>query len=127
MKSINDFDTKRMNFYVPMNAVIKYLQIQRKCWVKNKRKITMYRYDEQLENSTNPYDNWHSRSVPLQLLPTKLYTGKKIKTTNPQDYTCRMCGNSQESVALVLVVGSSATTQTKYLERHNSILRILFF
>ena len=48
------------------------------------RKITMYRYDEQLENSTNPYDNWNSRSVPLQLLPTKLYTGKKIKTTNHQ-------------------------------------------
>ena len=38
-----------------------------------------------------------------------------------------MCGNGQESVALALVVGSSAITQTKYLERHNCILRILFF
>ena len=25
-----------------------------------------------------------------QPLPTKLYTGKKIKTTNHKDYTCRM-------------------------------------
>ena len=61
-----------------------------------------------------------------QLLPTKLYTGKKIKTTNHQDYTCHMCGKGQESVAHVLA-GCSAIAQTKYLERHNSILRILFF
>ena len=61
-----------------------------------------------------------------QLLPTKLYTGKKIKTTNHQDYTCRMCGKGQESVAHVLA-GCSAIAQTKYVERHNSVLRILFF
>ena len=36
-----------------------------------------------------------------QLLSTKLYIGKTIKTTN-QDYTCRICGKSQESVAHVL-------------------------
>ena len=61
-----------------------------------------------------------------QLLPTKLYTGKKIKTTNHLDYICRMCGKGQESVAHVLA-GCSAIAQTKYLERHNSVLRILFF
>ena len=61
-----------------------------------------------------------------QLLSTKLYTGKKIKTTNHQDYTCRICGKSQESVAHVLV-GCSAIAQTKHLERHNRVLRILFF
>ena len=61
-----------------------------------------------------------------QLLSTKSYTGKKIKTTNHQDYTCRMCGKGQESVAHVLA-GCSAVAQTKYLERHNSVLRILFF
>ncbi|XP_068734403.1 uncharacterized protein [Montipora capricornis] len=60
-----------------------------------------------------------------QLLPTKLYTGKKIKRSNRQDYTCRMCGKGQESVAHVLE-GCSAIAQTKYLERHNSVLRILF-
>ena len=61
-----------------------------------------------------------------QLLSTKLYTGKTIKTTNHQDYTCRMCGKGQESVAHVLA-GYRAIAQTKYLERHNSVLRILFF
>ena len=44
------------------------------------------------------------------LLPTNLYTGKKIKATNQQDSTCRMCGKGQESVAHVLV-GCSAITQ----------------
>ena len=61
-----------------------------------------------------------------QLLPTKLYLGKKIKTTNHQDYTCRMCGKGQESVAHVFA-GCSGIAQTKYLERHNSVPRILFF
>ena len=61
-----------------------------------------------------------------QLLPTKLYTGKKIKTTNHQYYPCRMCGKGQGSVAHVLA-GCSAIAQTKYLERHNNVLRILFF
>ena len=37
-----------------------------------------------------------------------------------------MCGKGQESVAHVLA-GRSAIAQTKYLERHNSVLRILFF
>ena len=53
-------------------------------------------------------------------------TGKKIKTTNHQDYTCRMCGKGQESVAHVLA-GCSSIAKTKYLERHDSVLRILFF
>ena len=60
-----------------------------------------------------------------QLLPTKLNTRKKMKTSNHQDYTC-MCGKGQESVAHVLA-GCSAIAETKYLERHNSVLRILFF
>ena len=37
-----------------------------------------------------------------------------------------MCGKGQESVPHVLA-GCSAIAQTKYLERHNSVLRILFF
>ena len=61
-----------------------------------------------------------------QLLSRKLYTGKKIKTTNHQDYTCHMCSKCQENVAHVLV-GCSAIAQIKYRERHNSVLRILFF
>ena len=50
-----------------------------------------------------------------QLLPTKLYTGKKIKTTHHEDYTCRMFGKSQESVAHVLAGCSSAIAETKYI------------
>ena len=37
-----------------------------------------------------------------------------------------MCGKGQESVAHVLA-GCSAFAQTKYLERHNGVVRILFF
>ena len=61
-----------------------------------------------------------------QPLPTKFYTRKKITTTTHEDYTCRMCAKSQESVAHVLA-GCSATAETNYQERHSSVLRILFF
>ena len=37
-----------------------------------------------------------------------------------------MCGKGQESVAHVLA-GCSAIAETNYLERHSSVLRILFF
>ena len=50
-----------------------------------------------------------------QPLPTKLYTEKKIKTTKHEDYTCRMCGKGQESVAYVLAE-YSAVAETYYLE-----------
>ena len=49
-----------------------------------------------------------------QPLPTKFYTGKKIKTTTHEDYTCRMCAKSQESVAHVLA-GCSAIAETNNL------------
>ena len=81
--------------------------------------------DQQLENCTDPYNNWRSR--PVQTAFThKVDTEKKIKTTNHQDYTFRMCGKSQESVAHVLT-GCSAIAETNYLERHSSVLRIFFF
>jgi len=61
-----------------------------------------------------------------QLLPTKLYLAKKVRTLDTHDYTCRMCGKEPESVAHVLA-GCGAIAQSKYVERHNSVLRILFF
>ena len=61
-----------------------------------------------------------------QLLPTKLYLAKKVKTLNTHDYNCRICGKEPESVAHVLA-GCGAIVQSKYVERHNSVLRILFF
>ena len=61
-----------------------------------------------------------------QLLPTRLYNSRKTKTTDDPDARCRMCGKAQESVAHVLS-GCSVLAQTKYLSRHNSALKILFF
>ena len=61
-----------------------------------------------------------------QLLPTKLYLAKKVKTLNSHDYNCRMCGKETESVAHVLAV-CGAIVQSGYVERHNNVLRILFF
>ena len=42
------------------------------------------------------------------------------------DVTCRLCGKSPETLAHVLA-GCSALAQSKYLERHNAALKVLFF
>ena len=57
-----------------------------------------------------------------QLLPTKLYTTSKTKTTSPDDVMCRLCGKCPESVPHTLA-GCSALAQSKYVERHNSALK----
>ena len=105
---------------------------------KWKGKLLVSRWkDENLNKRCFEWMNNYWRTAPThmitgvqdlyqQLLSTKLYTGKKIKTTNHPDYTCDMCGKCQESNPHVLA-GCSAIAQTKYLERHNSVLRILFF
>ena len=56
-----------------------------------------------------------------QLLPTKVYSTKKAKTSGDSDVRCRLCGKGQESVAHVLA-GCSALAQTAYLTRHNAAL-----
>ena len=61
-----------------------------------------------------------------QLLPTKVYSTKKAKTSGDSDVRCRLCGKGQESVAHVLA-GCSALAQTTYLTRHNAAFKILFF
>ena len=61
-----------------------------------------------------------------QLLPTKVYNNRKIGTSSSGDERCRLCGNDPESVSHILT-GCSALAQTKYLERHNHALNILFF
>ena len=61
-----------------------------------------------------------------QLLPTKVYSTKKAKTSGDSDVRCRLCGKGQESVAHVLA-GCSALAQTAYLTRHNAAFKILFF
>ena len=61
-----------------------------------------------------------------QLLPTKLYHHKKTGINTGPDVLCRMCGKCPESVPHILS-GCSTLAQTKYLARHNSALKILFF
>ena len=61
-----------------------------------------------------------------QLLPTKLYHHKKTGINTSPDVLCRMCGKCPESVPHILS-GCSTLAQTKYLARHNSALKILFF
>ena len=49
-----------------------------------------------------------------QLLPTKLHSSRKSKTTDDPNARWRMCGKAQESVAHVLS-GCSVLAQTKYV------------
>ena len=61
-----------------------------------------------------------------QLLPTKVYYSRNIGSTTNDDLRCRMCTKELESVSDILA-GCSALAQTKYMSRHNSALKILFF
>ena len=61
-----------------------------------------------------------------QMLPTKVYSYHKIGTTPANDTTCRLCGKELESMAH-MIVGCSALAQSRYLERHNGALKVLFF
>ena len=60
-----------------------------------------------------------------QLTPTKVYTVHKTGAARG-DVTCRLCGKSPETLAHVLA-GRSALAQSKYLQRHNAALKVLFF
>ena len=61
-----------------------------------------------------------------QMLPARLYTSHKIRTTSESEVLCRLCGKFLESVPHVLT-GCPALAQHKYLLRHNAALKILFF
>ena len=61
-----------------------------------------------------------------QLFLTKLYTKEKTQISTDGEVLCRLCGKLAESVAHVLA-GCSSLAQTKYLYRHNTALKILFF
>ena len=60
-----------------------------------------------------------------QLLPTKVYTTQKTKTTQG-DVSRRLCGKEAETLPHILS-GCSTLAQSKYLDRHNAALKILFF
>ena len=60
-----------------------------------------------------------------QLLPTRVYQSMKTRTGSDQ-IICRLCGKAAETVAHVLA-GCSALAQSKYLQRHNAVLKVIFF
>ena len=60
-----------------------------------------------------------------QLLPTQVYHRKKTRT-GPDQIMCRLCGKAAETLAHILA-GCSALAQSKYLQRHNAVLKIIFF
>ncbi|PFX17569.1 hypothetical protein AWC38_SpisGene18108 [Stylophora pistillata] len=61
-----------------------------------------------------------------QLTPTKLYTARKVRTTQVNDVICRMCNKASETLPHVLA-GCPALAQKKYLSRHDAALKVLFF
>ena len=61
-----------------------------------------------------------------QLLPTRVYSAYKTGTFDQNNIMCRMCGKAPECIAHVLV-GCPSLAQTKYMERHNAALKVLFF
>ena len=61
-----------------------------------------------------------------QLLPTRLYAIHKTQASLIRDPTCRLCGTAPESMAHVLSA-CPALAQTKYLARHDAVIKVLFF
>ena len=61
-----------------------------------------------------------------QLLPTRVYSAYKTGTSDQNNIMCRMCGKAPECLAHVLA-GCPSLSQSKYMERHNAALKVLFF
>ena len=61
-----------------------------------------------------------------QLLPTRLYTIHKTLVSDSSDSACRWCGTAPEGMAHILSA-CPALAQTKYLARHDAVLKVLFF
>ncbi|PFX14061.1 hypothetical protein AWC38_SpisGene21812 [Stylophora pistillata] len=61
-----------------------------------------------------------------QLIPTKVYIAYKTGTTDKNDVKCRICGEGSESMAHVLA-GCPSLAKSKYLEKHNFVLKVFFF
>ena len=61
-----------------------------------------------------------------QFLPTRVYSAYKTGTSDQNDIMYRMCGKAPECIAHVLA-GCPSLAQTKYMERHNTALKVLFF
>ena len=67
----------------------------------------------------------HVYELYEQLLPTRVYHRKKTRT-GPEQIMCRLCGKAAETVAHILA-GCSALAQSKYLQRHKAVSKIIIF
>ncbi|PFX12794.1 hypothetical protein AWC38_SpisGene23186 [Stylophora pistillata] len=61
-----------------------------------------------------------------QLLPSRLYTIHKTRVSDSSDSACRLCGTATEGIARILSA-CPVLAQTKYLTRHDAVLKVLFF
>ena len=61
-----------------------------------------------------------------QLTPTKVYSAYETRTSALNDVICRLSGKYSKILTHVLA-GCSSLVQTKYLERQNAALKVLFF
>ena len=61
-----------------------------------------------------------------QLLPTQLYTIHTTRVSDSSDSASRLCGTAPDGMARILSA-CPALAQTKYLARHDAILKVLFF
>ena len=80
---------------------------------------------KRVELCTYPY-GCRSNGVIRKLLPTRVYSAYKTGTSDKNNIMCRMCGKAPECIAHVLA-GCPSLAQTKYMERHNAALKVLFF
>ena len=80
---------------------------------------------KRVELCTYPY-GCRSNGVIRKLLPTRVYLAYKTGTSDKNNIMCRMCGKAPECIAHVLA-GCPSLAQTKYMERHNAVLKVLFF
>ena len=58
--------------------------------------------------------------------PTRLYTIHKTRVSDSSDSACRLCGIAPEGMSHILSA-CPARAQTKYLARHDAVLKVLFF
>ena len=63
-----------------------------------------------------------------QLLPTRtrLWAILKTESSPTSDPTCRLCDTAPESMTHILYA-CPALAKTKYLARHDAVLKVLFF
>ena len=93
-------------------------------------KVVDQKWHDRLLSSRWSDDQLSKRSciawLSKQLLPTRVYAAYETGISDRNNIMCMMCGKAPECIAHVLA-GCLSLVQTKYLERHNAALKVLFF